>query len=133
VSVKQCRQAPPKLFDLPSLQKTCGQRWGWTADKTLSIAQELYDGDGKKLITYPRAEARYLTENQIGDVPIVASALTRLRGFADLDVSQPVIRRGKSGHFCEVSMRHTSLMSLLRAAPQRSSRYSWAGAIIRCV
>ena len=38
------------------------------------------------LITYPRAEARYLTENQIGDVPIVASALTRLRGFADLDV-----------------------------------------------
>lgn len=101
VSVKDCRQSPPKLFDLPSLQKTCGQRWGWTADKTLSIAQELYDGDGKKLITYPRAEARYLTENQIGDVPVIASALTRLRGFAGLDVSQPVIRRGKSGHFCD--------------------------------
>ena len=37
----------PRLFDLPALQKTCGQRWGWTADKTLSVAQELYDGDGK--------------------------------------------------------------------------------------
>ena len=45
-----------------SLQKTCGQR-GWTADKTLAVAQELFDGDGKKLITCPRAEARYLTEN----------------------------------------------------------------------
>ena len=38
----------PRLFDLPALQKTCGQRWGWTADKTLSVAQELYDGDGKR-------------------------------------------------------------------------------------
>ena len=35
VSVEHCRQAPPSLFDLPSLQKTCGQRWGWTADRTL--------------------------------------------------------------------------------------------------
>ncbi|MGO9484373.1 MAG: DNA topoisomerase [Rhodomicrobium sp.] len=108
VSVEHCRQAPPKLFDLPALQKTCGQRRGWTADKTLSIAQELYDGDGKKLITYPRAEARYLTENQIGDVPAIASALTRLRGFAHLDLSKPVIRRGKQGHFCDRALEGVS-------------------------
>jgi DNA topoisomerase III len=108
VSVEHCRQAPPKLFDLPSLQKTCGQRWGWTADKTLSVAQELYDGDGKKLITYPRAEARYLTENQIDDVPVIASALTRLRGFAHLDLSKPVIRRGKSGHFSDRALKGVS-------------------------
>jgi hypothetical protein len=69
VSIEEKRQAPPRLFDLPALQKTCGQRWGWTADKTLSVTQELYDGDGKKVITYPRAEARYLSENQISDVP----------------------------------------------------------------
>ena len=64
VAVEHRRQGPPGLFDLPALQKTCGQRWGWNADKTLAVAQELYDGDGKKLITYPRAEARYLSENQ---------------------------------------------------------------------
>ncbi len=108
VSVEHCRQAPPKLFDLPSLQKTCGQRWGWTADRTLSVAQELYDGDGKKLITYPRAEARYLTENQIDDVPVIASALTRLRGFAHLDLAKPVIRRGKSGHFSDRALKGVS-------------------------
>jgi DNA topoisomerase-3 len=84
---------------LPALQKTCGQRWAWNADKTLSVAQELYDGDGKKLITYPRAEARYLSENQIGDVPTIVGALVRLRGFAHIEVGTPVIRRGKSGHF----------------------------------
>jgi DNA topoisomerase III len=84
---------------LPALQKTCGQRWAWNADKTLSVAQELYDGDGKKLITYPRAEARYLPENQIGDVPTIVGALVQLRGFAHIEVGTPVIRRGKSGHF----------------------------------
>ena len=99
VSVEHRRQAPPRLFDLPALQKTCGQRWGWNADKTLAVAQELYDGDGKKLITYPRAEARYLTENQISDVPTIVGALVQLRGFAHLEVGKPVIRRGKSGHF----------------------------------
>jgi len=38
VSIDEKHHAPPRLFDLPSLQKTCGQRWGWTADKTLSGA-----------------------------------------------------------------------------------------------
>jgi DNA topoisomerase-3 len=55
VKVEARRQAPPRLFDLPALQKTCGQRWGWTAERTLAVAQELYDGEGKKLVTYPRA------------------------------------------------------------------------------
>jgi DNA topoisomerase-3 len=108
VSVEHRRQAPPRLFDLPSLQKTCGQRWGWTADKTLSIAQQLYDGEGKKLITYPRAEARHLSENQIVDVPAIVAAMTRLRGFAHLQIDRPMIRRGKSGHFCDKALEGVS-------------------------
>jgi DNA topoisomerase III len=114
VTVEEKRQAPPKLYDLPALQKTCGQRWGWTADRTLSVAQELYDGEGKKLITYPRAEARYLAENQIADVPAVVGALTRLRGFAHLvehmDVARPVIRKGKSGHLSDDEKRLFALI-----------------------
>ncbi|WP_281352677.1 type IA DNA topoisomerase [Skermanella pratensis] len=108
VTVEEKRQGPPRLFDLPALQKTCGQRWGWNADKTLAVAQELYDGDGKKLITYPRAEARYLSENQIDDVPAIVRALTALRGFAHLDISRPVIRKGKSGHFHDKSLEGVS-------------------------
>ncbi|WP_246781482.1 DNA topoisomerase [Rhodoblastus sphagnicola] len=42
------------------MQKLCGSRFGWSAAKTLELAQELYDGQGKKIITYPRAEVRYL-------------------------------------------------------------------------
>jgi len=108
VTVEHRRQAPPRLFDLPSLQKTCGQRWGWTADRTLAVAQELYDGEGKKLITYPRAEARYLAETQIGDVPAIVAALTRLRGFAHLQIDPPVVRRGKSGNFSDKALEGVS-------------------------
>jgi DNA topoisomerase-3 len=108
VVVEERRQAPPRLYDLPSLQKTCGQRWGWTADKTLSVAQELYDGDGKKVITYPRAEARHLAENQIGDVPAIVSAMLRLRGFAHLTIDPPVIRRGKAGVFSDKALEGVS-------------------------
>ncbi|MBF0562639.1 MAG: DNA topoisomerase III [Alphaproteobacteria bacterium] len=108
VKVEDRRQGPPRLFDLSALQKTCGQRWGWTADKTLSVAQELYDGDGKKLLTYPRAEARHLAENQIADVPVIVGALHALRGFAHLDIGRPVIRRGKSGYFCDLALEGVS-------------------------
>jgi hypothetical protein len=77
---------------------------GWTADRPLAAAQELYDGEGKKLITYPRAEARYLAKNQIGDVPAIVTALTRLHCFAHLRIDPPVIRRGKSGHFSDKAL-----------------------------
>ena len=69
VRVEDKRQGPPKLHDLPSLQKLCGSRFGWPAGKTLEVAQELYDGQGKKIITYPRAEVRYLPQSLISDVP----------------------------------------------------------------
>ena len=65
VRVEDKQQGPPKLHDLPSLQKLCGSRFGWPASKTLSVAQELYDGQGKKIITYPRAEVRYLPQSEI--------------------------------------------------------------------
>ena len=108
VKVEARRQAPPRLFDLPALQKTCGQRWGWTAEKTLAVAQELYDGEGKKLITYPRAEARYLAENQIGDVAVILAALLRLRGFAALDISASRDPSRQSGHFHDKGLEGVS-------------------------
>src|SRR5260221_5022732 len=99
VSVEHRCQGPPRLFDSPALQKTCGQRWGWNADKTLTVAQDVYDGDGKNLIKYPRGQARYLLENQIGYSPSFLGVRCRSRGFAHIEVGTPVIRRGKSGHF----------------------------------
>jgi hypothetical protein len=60
---------------MPSLQKLCGSQFGWPASKTLAVAQELYDGQGKKIITYPRAEVRYLSQSLISDVPRIVAGL----------------------------------------------------------
>ena len=76
------RQGPPKLHDLPSLQKLCGSRFGWPASKTLEMAQELYDGQGKKIITYPRAEVRYLPQSLISDVPKIVAGLQAGQSFS---------------------------------------------------
>src|SRR5467141_986104 len=100
VRVDDKRQGPPKLHDLPSLQKLCGSRFGWPASKTLEVAQELYDGQGKKIITYPRAEVRYLPQSLITDVPRIVAGLGVGQSFSDVPVPEPpVIRKGASGTF----------------------------------
>ena len=65
VRVEDKRQGPPKLHDLPSLQKLCGSRFGWPASKTLEVAQELYDGQGKKILSARRG-ALPATELDLG-------------------------------------------------------------------
>ena len=107
--VEDKRQGPPKLHDLPSLQKLCASRFGWGAAKTLEIAQELYDGQGKKIITYPRAEVRYLPENLIADVPQVVAGLQVGKSFSAIPVpSEPIIRKGKSGSFYDKGLEGAS-------------------------
>src|SRR3954471_2801378 len=100
VKVEDKRQGPPRLHDLPALQKLCGSRFGWSAARTLEVAQELYDGQGKKVITSPRAEIRYLPESLIPDVPRIVAGLRVGRAFSEIPVPEPpVIRRGASGSF----------------------------------
>ncbi len=109
VRVEDKRQSPPKLHDLPSLQKLCASRFGWPAAKTLEIAQELYDGQGKKIITYPRAEVRYLPENLISDVPKIVAGLQAGQSFRAIPVpAPPVIRRGPHGSFYDRGLEGAS-------------------------
>ncbi len=100
VRVEEKRQRPPRLHDLPSLQKLCSTRFGWSASKTLELAQELYDGEGKKILTYPRAEVRYLPESAAADVPKIVAGLLAGRAYADIPVpSPPAVRKGRNGAF----------------------------------
>jgi DNA topoisomerase-3 len=109
VRIEDKRQGPPKLHDLPSLQKLCGSRFGWSASKTLEVAQELYDGQGKKIVTYPRAEVRYLPQNLISDVPKIVAGLRVGQSFSAIPVPEPpVIRRGASGTFYDKGLEGAS-------------------------
>src|SRR5882762_8972376 len=109
VRVEEKRQGPPKLHDLPSLQRFCSSRFGWPAAKTLEVAQELYDGQGKKIITYPRAEVRYLPESLIEDVPRIVAGLRVGKSFSAIPVPEPlVIRKGASGSFYDKGLEGAS-------------------------
>ncbi len=109
VRVEDKKQGPPKLHDLPSLQKLCSSRFGWSAAKTLEIAQELYDGQGKKIITYPRAEVRYLPESLIPDVPKIVAGLQVGQSFKGIPVPKPpVIRKGAHGSFHDKGLEGAS-------------------------
>ena len=60
--------SPPLLYDLTALQKEANRRHGFSADKTLSIAQSLYE---KKITTYPHTGSRYISEDIFEEVPIL--------------------------------------------------------------
>lgn len=60
VEKKNGTEAPPRLFDLTSLQVACNKKWGYSADKTLQLIQALYE---KKVTTYPRVDTTYLSED----------------------------------------------------------------------
>ena len=66
VTRKVTYTAPPFLYDLTALQKDANKRHGFSADKTLSIAQSLYE---KKITTYPRTGSRYISEDVFEEVP----------------------------------------------------------------
>ena len=75
VARKVTHTSPPLLYDLTALQKDANRRHGFSADKTLSIAQSLYE---KKITTYPRTGSRYISEDVFEEV----SALLRKIGEA---------------------------------------------------
>lgn len=66
VARKVTHTSPPLLYDLTALQKEANRRQGFSADKTLSIAQSLYE---KKITTYPRTGSRYISEDVFEEIP----------------------------------------------------------------
>ena len=73
------------------------------------MAQELYDGTGKKILTYPRAEVRYLPESAIPDVPKIVAGLRAGRSYSAIPVpSPPAIRKGRDGAFHDKGLEGAS-------------------------
>ena len=68
VTRKVTHTSPPLLYDLTALQKDANRRHGFSADKTLSIAQSLYE---KKITTYPRTGSKYISEDVFEEVPVL--------------------------------------------------------------
>ena len=99
VTQKKGTEAPPRLFDLTSLQVECNKKFGYGADLTLQLIQQLYEN---KFTTYPRVDTTYLPEDMYDRCPAI------LKGIRDYHVgrTQPL----------------TQWLEPLRHAPLRKSK-----------
>ena len=79
VEKKEAAQEPPLLYDLTTLQKEANTKLNFSADKTLSIAQSLYE---KKVMSYPRTGSRYISEDVFEEMPERIALLERYPRFA---------------------------------------------------
>ncbi|PDP76783.1 type IA DNA topoisomerase [Porphyromonas gingivalis] len=80
VSVQTNPVPPPLLYDLTALQKEANKRYGYTAEKTLSLAQSLYE---KKCTTYPRTGSRYISEDIFEEIPSLLESLKDNPDYGD--------------------------------------------------
>ena len=87
VEKKTGREAPPRLFDLTSLQVECNKKFGYSADLTLQLIQSLYE---KKVATYPRVDTTFLPNDMYPKCPQILAAMTPYAGFI-----QPLLADGK--------------------------------------
>jgi len=76
---KEKTEKAPALYDLTSLQRDANRVLGFTAQQTLDYTQNLYE---KKLVTYPRTDSRYLTDDMAGMVPGLVKAVAALYGVS---------------------------------------------------
>ena len=83
---KDRAEKPPALYDLTSLQRDANRQLGFTAQQTLDYTQSLYE---KKLVTYPRTDSRYLTEDMAGMLPGLVDMVRKKRNISP-DAPVPV-------------------------------------------
>lgn len=120
---KQQKEPPPLLFDLTSLQRTANRRFGMSAQRTLDVAQALYEQH--KLLTYPRTDSRFLSTDLRGELPNIFQAL---RGsaphaaFAARLVNDPPGAPGRVFNNARVSDHHAIIPTAHAPAKARLDR-----------
>lgn len=77
VTKERKKQPSPLLYDLTELQRDCNRKYGFSAQRTLSTAQSLYET--RKMITYPRTDSRYLSDDMI---PKITNTLKKISAIA---------------------------------------------------
>lgn len=98
------KNSPPKLYDLTSLQREANRFFGYTAQKTLDMLQELYE---EKLVTYPRTDSQYVTEDMKGTMEMLIDGMMGFLPF--LQCVQPDRRIDLVTDNAKVSDHHAIL------------------------
>ncbi|MDE6463418.1 MAG: DNA topoisomerase III [Muribaculaceae bacterium] len=103
VTKKKGREAPPRLFDLTSLQVECNKKFSWSADTTLRLIQSLYE---KKLTTYPRVDTTYLSDDIHPKIAPTLRAMTPYAKFTESILAKPIPKSKKVFDNSKVTDHH---------------------------
>lgn len=79
VEKEEKKMPAPLLFDLTELQRECNRKFGFSAQKTLNLAQDLYEK--RKMITYPRTDSRHLSDDMIPKLKIILTKLNNTKEY----------------------------------------------------
>lgn len=90
VSKEEKSTAPPKLYDLTTLQRDANRLFGFTAKQTLEYLQSLYE---KRLATYPRTDSQFLTEDMRQTAEGVIHAISSSQLFGEIPIHSPDVKR----------------------------------------
>ncbi len=95
VEKKAGKEAPPRLFDLTSLQVECNKKFGYTAEQTLGLIQSLYE---KKVATYPRVDTTFLPDDIYPKCPQILASMTPYANFIQplLANDKPLLKNKKN-------------------------------------
>lgn len=108
VEQKEKSEKPPALYDLTSLQRDANRLLGYTAQQALDYTQNLYE---KKLVTYPRTDSRFLTEDMASMLPGLVQMTAAAFGIGDnvpICVSQVINGQKVSDHHAIIPTRELS-------------------------
>ena len=86
---KEGKEGNPRLYDLTSLQVDANKKYGYSADETLKLIQGLYE---KKLVTYPRVDTTYLTDDLHPKIPNILKGLQYYSRFTESLLNKPILK-----------------------------------------
>ena len=109
VEKKITHEQPPLLYDLTALQKDCNVHFDMTAEKTLDVAQSLYE---KKLISYPRTGSRYISPDMMRHIPSLLRMILRIEQFSHFaDSIDPLCPSQRSVDAAKVTDHHALIIT----------------------
>ncbi len=112
VQKKKGSEAPPRLFDLTSLQVECNKRFGFSADLTLQLIQSLYE---KKVTTYPRVDTTFLSDDIYPKCPQILNGLPAYYALMEPIKGKPLLKSKKVFDNKKVTDHHAIIPTGVKA------------------
>lgn len=103
IQKKKGTEAPPRLYDLTSLQVACNTKFGYSADQTLQLIQALYE---KKYTTYPRVDTTYLSDDIYSKCPRILAGLRGYESITQPLAGKPLLKSKKVFDTSKVTDHH---------------------------